>query len=90
MVLHAALRGCQTDSADPLPAQTPILAHASQYSLVNRHHGDSNVAGLVAAKEGSKKRSYPSHEMALEDIAECVDYSYKRTRRRRYLDGVSP
>lgn len=41
-------------------------------------------------KERIKKRSYPSRDIALADIADYIDTFYNRTRRHSHLGGVSP
>ncbi len=41
-------------------------------------------------KERIKKQIYKNRELALNDVADCIDRFYNRTRRHSYLGGVSP
>ncbi len=55
--------------------------------------GDNAVAESFFSslkKERIKKRIYPSRDVALADIGDCIDTFYNRTRRHSHLGGVSP
>ena len=41
-------------------------------------------------KERIKKQIYKNRRLALNDVADYIDRFYNGTRRRSYLDGVSP
>jgi putative transposase len=41
-------------------------------------------------KERIKKQIYKNRELAIADLADCIDTFYNRTRRHSHLGGLSP
>jgi putative transposase len=71
-----------------LPLESPGAEHEPQGQLLGNAIAESFFGSMK--KERIKEQIYKNRELAIADVAQCIDSFYNSMRRHSHLGGVSP